>query len=85
MLEWKNIIDEYHAQLRTPFALLRVEVDMTRTISMDNVRYMGIVETINGARLRAQDDIPTMEDARWWCEEAYLSLIAIERMRILAR
>lgn len=78
MFEWKNILDEYTAVIRTSFALLRVDPDIAHSPGMAVIRYHARIETINGTLLCSQDNIETMAIARLYCEQSYIDLLEKE-------
>ena len=81
MFEWKNVLDEYTAVIRTSFALLRVDPDIEHSPGMEVIRYSALIQTINGMTLRRQDNIESMATARLWCEQAYRELLTDELAR----
>lgn len=84
MLNWQQGVSEHSASARTVFASFRVHVDSANTRDADDMRYSACVETVNGVELRVQDDLPTVEAARRFCEQSYIDLLRSELDRCLA-
>lgn len=82
MLEWRQGLNVHSASAATAFASFRVFWDLKNTHTVDAVRYDARVETINGASLRACDDLPTLDAAKAWCEATYAELLSAELARV---
>ena len=74
MLKWKPLSGEHSAIAETAFAKLIVDVDMPNTRKADVLRYDARVEA-NATALCVCDDLPSMDEAKDWCESQYAELL----------
>jgi len=81
MLEWKPLSGEYSAIAQTAFAKLIVDVDMPNTRKAGALRYDARVEA-NAETLRLCGDLPSLDDAKRWCESEYADLLRQELARL---
>ena len=73
MINWDRGLGSLNAE--TPFAKMRVVVDMPHSPDMDHVRYSASVSTRHGLILASVDDVADEPLARAWCEEVYANLL----------
>lgn len=78
MLEWKEHGSSY-AEAKTQLIQLSVQ----EALGMYGIQgaYFGRVSTAAGVPLTSRDDLPSMAEARAWCEAEYKALLQAELSR----
>lgn len=82
MLEWQELSDEHHVHIRRPFAQMRVHPDWVNTKDDGALRYEARVELIASTGLAYRNTIPTLGEAKAWCEAEYRKLLLAELARL---
>jgi hypothetical protein len=77
-LDWRNMLDQYHAQAITDFAVLRVGVDMCLSRIMETLLYEARLDKVSGAQIGYQTDFESVQAAKDWCVAEYKRLLRAE-------